>query len=294
MTRSTDPPLQRLDLRSVRADHFVVTESVHQARTTLSPHRHPFACIHLVEHGVYCESINGESHEVGAGLVLYKPAQADHSNRFDAAGATSVRVELHRPYAELDRALRAGGRCAAVLRLEPAHAAAMRITRLTALLRHPHTWSRLSVHSACLDLLAMLGAALERQAAARGARDQRLVDDTLGRLRQRLTDRTVSLASIARDVGVHPERLARTVRATTGQTVGEHIRALRVEYVAEALRNTMATIGTIATQAGFADQSHCDRVFRRVMGITPSAFRREVGHTGSSPHARPRLASHPR
>jgi AraC family transcriptional regulator len=35
-------------------------------------------------------------------------------------------------------------------------------------------------------------------------------------------------------------------------------------------------LGVIATQAGFADQSHFTRAFRRYVGITPARYRVET------------------
>jgi AraC family transcriptional regulator len=50
----------------------------------------------------------------------------------------------------------------------------------------------------------------------------------------------------------------------------------RIERAKTELRETSAKIAEIAATLGFADQSHFTRTFKRVTGVPPSAFNREV------------------
>jgi AraC-like DNA-binding protein len=47
-----------------------------------------------------------------------------------------------------------------------------------------------------------------------------------------------------------------------------------VEYAKQRMLTTNAPLCEIALDCGLADQSHLSRVFRRVTGTTPSAWRR--------------------
>jgi AraC family transcriptional regulator len=85
-----------------------------------------------------------------------------------------------------------------------------------------------------------------------------------------------SLSDVARSVGVHPAHLGRSFRARFGCTVGEFVRYLRVLHVARELRDTEKPIAQIAVEAGFADQSHCTRVFHKLIAETPARFRAHV------------------
>jgi AraC family transcriptional regulator len=87
----------------------------------------------------------------------------------------------------------------------------------------------------------------------------------------------VSLAAIALAAGVTPSHLARQFRAHFGTTVGNYVRELRVEWVAEQLTRTTMSLSELGIAAGFSDQSHLTREFQRRLGATPGAWRRRYG-----------------
>jgi AraC family transcriptional regulator len=59
-----------------------------------------------------------------------------------------------------------------------------------------------------------------------------------------------------------------------GTTVGRYIRSARASWAAEQLRSTDQPLSSIAAAAGYADQSHFIRECRRLLGASPSEFRR--------------------
>jgi AraC family transcriptional regulator len=81
---------------------------------------------------------------------------------------------------------------------------------------------------------------------------------------------------VAGAVGVHPVHLARVFRLKYGTPVGTYVRGLRLSWAAARLTDTEETIAQIASEAGFFDQSHFTRTFRRHFGLTPQAYRRAV------------------
>jgi AraC-like DNA-binding protein len=65
--------------------------------------------------------------------------------------------------------------------------------------------------------------------------------------------------------------------------VGEYLRRLRLRDVCEAILRDADALGRIALDAGFADQSHMSRVFRRHMGMPPGAYAHAVRRRSSPP-----------
>jgi AraC family transcriptional regulator len=88
-------------------------------------------------------------------------------------------------------------------------------------------------------------------------------------------DAVLSIASVARDVGVHPVHLARAFRRFFGCTPAAYVRRVRVERAALMVRSTPMALAEIAAMCGFVDQSHMSRAFVRDIGGTPAAYRRQ-------------------
>jgi AraC family transcriptional regulator len=81
------------------------------------------------------------------------------------------------------------------------------------------------------------------------------------------------LAEIARRIGRHPSHVAREFHRHEGVTIGEYVRRCRLELAARALRRGGQSIGEVALDAGFCDQSHFTNAFRRVFGLTPGKWK---------------------
>jgi AraC family transcriptional regulator len=84
------------------------------------------------------------------------------------------------------------------------------------------------------------------------------------------------LSEIAAEAGVHPVHLAREFRKHYGTSVGEYLRRVRIEYACRELMGSNVAVTSIAFAAGFADQSHFSRTFKRLCGMTPGRYRASV------------------
>jgi AraC family transcriptional regulator len=84
------------------------------------------------------------------------------------------------------------------------------------------------------------------------------------------------LADVAQVAGVHPMHLARLFRERFGYSMGEFVRRRRIAWACGQLAGSEATIAAIALAAGFADQAHFTRTFRRITGCTPSWYRQHL------------------
>ncbi|MCE5302774.1 MAG: helix-turn-helix transcriptional regulator [Planctomycetaceae bacterium] len=84
------------------------------------------------------------------------------------------------------------------------------------------------------------------------------------------------LASLA---GVSSRQLERRFRNVAGLSPKDFIMRARIEEACRRLREGNTSIGQIALDLGFYDQSAFTRLFRRHLGTTPSEFRRTCCRT---------------
>lgn len=92
----------------------------------------------------------------------------------------------------------------------------------------------------------------------------------------------VRLVSIAETVNVHPVHLAREFRRHFNCSIGEYVRNRRVEFVRRQLTVSDMSLVEIALAAGFCDQSHLSRTFKRTVGLTPTEYRSATRRTSSA------------
>lgn len=83
----------------------------------------------------------------------------------------------------------------------------------------------------------------------------------------------ISLRHVAEAIGYSPAHLTSVVREATGLPVTQWIAVLRVERAKALLRETDLAIARIAEAVGVPDASYFARVFRRVAGVSPQAWR---------------------
>jgi AraC-like DNA-binding protein len=93
-------------------------------------------------------------------------------------------------------------------------------------------------------------------------------------LHDRFRDQDLELRLLAREARVHPASLTRAFRHAYGITPSDYLRTLRLQWSMQEVRAGERSLAEIALEAGFADQSHFSRAFRRQFGTTPGSARR--------------------
>lgn len=98
------------------------------------------------------------------------------------------------------------------------------------------------------------------------------LEQTRDILHERFVDK-MTLASIATIVGVHPVHLASSFRKKYHCTIGDYRQRLRIEFACNELSNSHSPLAQIALAAGFANQAHFSKTFKRLTGTTPARYR---------------------
>jgi LacI family transcriptional regulator len=85
----------------------------------------------------------------------------------------------------------------------------------------------------------------------------------------------ISVEDVLREVAVSRRSLERRFRKVFARSILEEIQRVRVDRAAGLLAGSDVPIPVVAEQSGFSNARHLELVFRRNVGMTPSAYRRQ-------------------
>jgi AraC family transcriptional regulator len=86
----------------------------------------------------------------------------------------------------------------------------------------------------------------------------------------------VSLAALASDAGLSRFHFCRAFKESTGLSPHAWLRQYQLEQAMNMLRDTDASVASIAAALGYASQTAFAAAFRKLTGETPSDWRRRV------------------
>ena len=102
-----------------------------------------------------------------------------------------------------------------------------------------------------------------------------LVHDVCALLGRRFAE-PITLAKIARAVGVSVFHLCRTFRRVTGTTIHAYRTQMRLRSALDRLEDVDCDLSQLALDFGFSSHSHFTASFRTAFGVPPSIARRQV------------------
>jgi AraC family transcriptional regulator len=132
--------------------------------------------------------------------------------------------------------------------------------------------SRLALEGLALEALAL---GLRVRTRDRWSRTPAWLERARDLLHERRSEQ-LEILDVAREVGVPPARLARAFRAAFGMPLATYHRRVRLDWAAHQIERYDTPISAIALRAGFYDQAHFTRHFRRHTGRTPAEYRRLI------------------
>ncbi|HZV81799.1 MAG TPA: helix-turn-helix domain-containing protein [Geobacteraceae bacterium] len=93
----------------------------------------------------------------------------------------------------------------------------------------------------------------------------------------------MSLDDAAGEAGMSVSCFERYLKNQTGMTFTAYLNSMRIARAKELLQADHAPMLQIALACGFSNQSHFNRVFRKVAGVTPGEYRKVIsGKAGKS------------
>lgn len=254
-------------LRSADVAGFRLVESAIAAETVLPRHAHERGHFNFVMAGWYRERLGGRELTRQRSALLFLPGDLSHEEVHDVP-ALHFLIEVDTSYAD-----RLGDESMTLntpLDLSGGEGRRL-VIRMHQEFANSDSLSPLVIEGLGLELLALT--------ARRRNGVERRPPAWLLRIREQLESsfsEPFALADLSKTAGVHPVHLAQSFKQWFGCTVGEFIRELRLNDACTALERSEASLADIAVASGFTDQSHLCRVFRRLKGTSPSAYRQRA------------------
>jgi AraC-like DNA-binding protein len=244
-------------------------------RFTFRPHAHEEFFIALTEAGRSASVYRGDTHAIGPGDIIVLNPEEGHAGGPQPGDSWAYR-SLYLPP---DLMCQVAGEFFPGTPAMPWFAAdVVRDPRVAALLLRFHRLSELPGSSALhreaflaegLLLLASRHAGVLRQPRPPG-REPRAVRAAREFLDAHAED-NVTLRDLARHAELTPSHLCRVFRQATGMAPHAYQLQVRVRR-AKALLLAGHPIAQAAVEAGFWDQAHLTRHFKRTIGVTPARY----------------------
>jgi len=155
--------------------------------------------------------------------------------------------------------------------------------------------ARLSVRTyvkmICIELVNHFASYFDRQdSAIRSSRaTQRL--RPLFELLERHFDRPITVQDAAASLSLSKPHFMRFFKQVTGQSFISYLNHFRVSKAQAMLVSTPKSISEVSYEVGFCDQSYFGAVFRRIVKITPLAYRRQFARPNDEISVRSKVDS---
>jgi AraC-like DNA-binding protein len=88
--------------------------------------------------------------------------------------------------------------------------------------------------------------------------------------------RQLTVGEVGRAVGLSNSRVSHLCQTHFGMSPLRMLRSLRLQEASILLETSALTVKEIAARVGYNDSYHFARDFKKVMGVTPSEFRRRL------------------
>jgi AraC family transcriptional regulator len=238
--------------------------------TWLPPHSHQHGYFCLVRHGHYREKYGGRERLCGPLSVAFHAPEEVHAEQFAGDETVSFNVEVTNSWLATRGQEFAGG-LDWTADFQGGALAGLALRLYREFLRTDAA-APLAIEGLTLEILAEAWRGsvrgLDRTPAGWLARVHEMVHE---RFAEQCT-----LQQLAKQSGVHPVHVAAAFRRQYGCTVGQYVRRRRIEFACQQLTTSDAALADIALAAGFADQSHFCRTFKRLTGLTPAGYRQSA------------------
>ena len=125
------------------------------------------------------------------------------------------------------------------------------------------------------SLLEKRGEIPEKEEEESSPTYDKMIDNVVSEIREHYME-DISLTSLATKYNVSMGRLSEMIKERLQVNFSDYIASLRIQRAKELLRDDSVSIQEIAEIVGYNDYFYFTKVFKKVEGISPSKYRKEI------------------
>ncbi|GLX70233.1 response regulator [Paenibacillus glycanilyticus] len=126
------------------------------------------------------------------------------------------------------------------------------------------------------DIMQVIKQQLERLSHVLNGGSERSCDDIIESVQQYVQqhyEEELSLQWVSDTYYIHPNYFSKRFKHIVGSSYNDYVTRVRIERSKELLKTTTLKIARISELVGYEDQSYFCNVFKKVTGVSPSAYR---------------------
>ncbi|MBQ1901437.1 MAG: response regulator [Lachnospiraceae bacterium] len=118
---------------------------------------------------------------------------------------------------------------------------------------------------------------IQMQEEVKALRSERAtdIDKVVEEIRDHFTE-NISLTSLAKKYGMSSANLSAQLKDKLQMTFSDYLTSLRIQNAKQLLKNPNVSVQTVAEESGYPDYFYFTKVFKKVEGISPSKYRKEL------------------
>lgn len=254
-------------LKSLQVGEFILSETSHPAKSKLLKHFHsnPYFC--FVLQGVYTEVYGKKEITCTPSTLTFRGAGEEHEDRFHDKDGRVFVVEI--PWKWIEKLRENSLKLDSSVKFKNDSLSYL-ITKLNREFHYMDNASALAIEGLTIEIMAQ---AARNSVSLVERKEPRWLKRVVELLHSSFAE-NLTLEHIGLQAGVHPVYLATVFRQKYNCTIGEYTRRLKIEYACRQIKSGELPLVEIALSAGFGDQSHFSKIFKRQTGMTPNEYKK--------------------
>ena len=112
--------------------------------------------------------------------------------------------------------------------------------------------------------------------------DERFIARAITVIEKHMKDELFNLTIFQKELNFSRSTLSRKLSALTGQSPTEFIRTIRLKRAAKLLEQNFGNVSEVSSEVGFNDISYFNKSFRKLFGMSPSEYVKNLDNSTTS------------